>query len=89
MRLWALAFFQPSVDTWSKLVWPDLTTRVPSSIFGCRTSMAPLKNTGALASVAAPANSSMFHGDAPWFFSMPSRRAVPWSWPTLKLSNAT
>ena len=62
---------------------------VPSSIFGWRTSIAPLKNTVALASSGEPAKSSTLYGLSPFFSSRPLSSASAWSWPTLKLLNAT
>ncbi|SKF62316.1 Uncharacterised protein [Mycobacteroides abscessus subsp. abscessus] len=59
MRFWAFSAFQPWVDTCWKLVWPDFTTRVPLSISGFRTLMAPSKKTWLLASSGEPAISSM------------------------------
>ena len=50
MRFWAFSAFQPWVTTWLKSVWPETTFRVPSSIFGFSTFMAPSKKTCALAS---------------------------------------
>ena len=89
MRFWAFSAFQPWVTTWLKVVWPEATFRVPSSIFGFSTSMAPSKKTWALASSGEPANSSMLYGPFGFLAFMPSSRAWPWSWPTLKLSYAT
>jgi hypothetical protein len=48
---------------------------VPSSIFGCRTFIAPLKNTVALASSAEPAKSSTLYGPSPFFSLRPLRSA--------------
>ncbi len=71
-------------------VCPEATTSVPSSIFGCSTFIAPLKNTAELASSGEPEKSSMFHGASwPERAASPSRSAWPCSSPTLKLSNAT
>ena len=62
MRFWAFSAFQPWVTTWLKSFWPETTLRVPSSIFGLSTSMAPSKKTWALASSGEPAKSSMLYG---------------------------
>lgn len=59
MRAWAFALSQSGVATWVNSVWPDTTTRVPSSIFGCSTLMAPVKKFGALGSAGPPPKSSM------------------------------
>ena len=86
MRFWAFSAFQPWVTACSKVVWPDSTFRVPSSIFGFRTLMAPSKKTFALASSGEPAKSSMLYGPSGFLAFMPSSSAWPWSSPTLKLS---
>ena len=86
MRFCAFSAFQPCVTACSKVVCPDTIFRVPSSIFGLSTSMAPSKNTLALLSSGDPANSSMLYGPAALRPAMPSSRAWPCSWPTLKLS---
>ncbi len=86
MRFWAFSAFQPAVAVCCWVTWPETTFRVPSSIFGCRMLMAPSKNGLELASSGEPEISSMFHGDFLADLPRPSRRAVPCSTPTLKLS---
>ena len=62
MRRCAFSGFQPSVAVCAISVWPETTFSVPSSIFGCSTSIAPLKKTAELASSGEPENSSMLYG---------------------------
>jgi len=60
---------------------------VPSSIFGCRMLIAPLKKKVALLSSGEPANSSTFHGFGLPEAARPASSEVPCWTPTLKLSN--
>jgi hypothetical protein len=76
MRFCAFSAFQPWVTACSKSVWPETTLRVPSSIFGLRTSMAPSKKTLALLSSGEPAKSSMLYGPF-GFFLASCRRGGP------------
>ena len=89
MRFWAFSASQPCVDACCWEVWPDFTTRVPSSIFGCSTSIAPSKNGVEFASSGEPAMSSTLYGPSPLRSARPSSSAWPCSCPTLKLSNAS
>lgn len=59
MRVCAFAGSQPWVAVCLMSVWPETTFRVPSSIFGLRIFIAPLKKTAELASSGEPENSSM------------------------------
>lgn len=60
----------------------------PLSIKGLRTDSAPSKKTFELLSSGEPENSSIVHGPCAFLAFMPSTRACPCSWPTLKLSKA-
>ena len=62
MRFWATSCCQRRMATWSKLVCPDFTTRVPSSRKGLRTLIAPSKKNLALLSSGEPAKSSTLSG---------------------------
>ena len=62
MRFWAVSWSQRRMATCSILVWPDLTTSVPSSMYFFRVSMAPLKKKWALLSSSEPAKTSMLNG---------------------------
>ncbi len=96
MRFCAVSWSQRSVATCSMLVWPDLTTIVPSSMYGWRVFIAPLKKNVALLSSSDPAKSSTLNGPVASPFEPSSlRRPRPTSsevacWtPTFSLSKVT
>ena len=92
MRFCAVSCSQRWVAAWSMSIWPESTSRVPSSKYGCRVSIAPSQNRWALLSSSEPANSSTFSGPSgassagsKLSSSRPSpySRALAWFTPTL------